>query len=275
MGSVVRKRKRSQQPAPLAYRESLLTIFAKASSEAHEDDAQPAPSDSPTTEKFEKFSVARYSKLGPLCDRLDCVSRPNTTSVLNEIIQLLRTRAASSSELANVLFGTDEDADMLPPLCAIVHLLKSKCLHVSDFHHGYVMKRAVYELEHAEACICRGFQSGVLSVIEYLLDGHRGLGRDAILRDFISVYFHRPLPVLGDTSVHSRFRLATIVIKYLYEAWAKHGERVSTLTTWAKQAVIPSRFLEAESDNTHIIVSLSFALPPIFKTTSFSLSISV
>lgn len=251
MAPATQKRRRNQQLTTRTYRQSLLDVFAKASGEANQDEKRLGDS---KFQKAQRFSTARYFSLGPLCDGLDCVSRPKTIDVLDKIMQLLHTRVATISDLTNVLFGTDEDADMLPSLCAIVRLLRAKCLHVADFHYGYVIKRAVYELERADACVCRGFHMGVLSIIDYLLDGHRGSARDAVLRDFISVYFHRPLSVLGVTSLDTRFRLATIVIKYLHEAWSKHGERVSTIVAWARQAVIPSRFLEVERNDADIIV---------------------
>lgn len=254
MAPAIQKRRRNQQLVTSMYQQSLRAVFAKALGDAKEDEEQPARLSSPKTQRF---STARYSTLGPLCDRLDCVSRPNTVAVLDEIIHLIQTRATTISELTNVLFGADEDADMLPSLCAIVRLLRAKCLHVVDFHYGYVIKRAVYELERADACVCRGLHTGVLSIIDYLLDGHRGSARDAVLRDFVSVYFHRPSSILGDTSLETRFRLAMIVIKYLHEAWTKHGERVSTVVTWARQAVTPSRFLEVEHNNAHVIVRSS------------------
>lgn len=256
MAPTIQKRRRNPQLSTQTYRQSLLDVFAKASGEANQDEKR---LDDSNFQKAQRFSMARYSKLGSLCHRLDCVSRPETTKVLNKILETLNTRVATISELTNVLFGTDEDADMLPSLCAIVRLLRAKCLHVADFHYGYVIKRAVYELERADACVCRGFHMGVLSIIDYLLDGHRGSAQDVVLRDFISVYFHRPLSGLGVTSLDTRYRLATIVIKYLHEAWTKHGERVSTIVTWARQAVIPSRFLEVERNDADIIVRLFLA----------------
>lgn len=253
MATTPRKRRRYQGTSIQTYQHALLSIFTKAS----ESGACPSSSGPRPQEHNDcgGISALRYSRLGPLCDRLDCISRPSTVTVLDQIIELIQTRAASISELSSLLFTDDDDADELPSLCVIVRLLRANCLHVADLCCRYVVRRSVYELECSSACVCRGFHSGVLDIIEYLLDGHCGTGRDAVLREFICIFFNSTSVEFIESSPATRFRLAHLVVKHLHEAWTKHGECTPTLVTWVRQAVIPSRFLEAPDRNkTNLIV---------------------
>lgn len=260
MSHAGQKRKRPLPSTPNLFRAAVQSVFSQA---AHEklDQCQrqksviSQPRCLPSASPASTFRLRR-SVLSNLCDRLDCLSKPNGTSQLSAVKNELRKFTYSTSDLVSLLFTDDdneEDFEIAPPLCVIVHLLRDDYLCLADVPNMFFLQRAVLEMAQPNICECRpGGHRGILLLVHYLLDGNRSSRCDTFLRQFFLVFLDSSL---SQIDANIRFRLAKLVIEFLYNECIKHGEFVDMFVQWVQQAVTPSQFLDqSERDKTHVIV---------------------
>lgn len=196
----------------------------------------------------------RYSKLEVLCEQLVCVSKEEGQSSISQLKKEIQGRACSPAEVATHLFAID-DIDFLPPLCALTSLLENACLRLKDLDQSLILQRAVYEVECAEACVCRGSRTGIRSLINIILDESRGVGQDSLLNTFVSILFNDGAHVSRSLNRIARIKLAEIVLNCLRNETSTHGDRGAMLLSWIRQSSLPSRVASDESNESNSVLS--------------------
>lgn len=260
MSHAGQKRKRPLPSTPNLFRAAVQSVFSQAAYEKLEQ-CQRQKSSLSQPQCVASASPAstarlRRSVLSNLCDGLECLSKSNGQSQLSAVKNELRKLTYSTSDLVSLLFtdeDNEEDFEMAPPLCVIVDLLRDSYLCLADVPNMFFLQRAVLEVAQPNICVCRpGQQRGILLLVHYLLDGNRSSRCDAFLRQFFLVFLDS---TLSQIDANARFRLAKLVIEFLYNECVKYGEFVDMFVQWVRQVVTPSQFLDRpERDKTDVIV---------------------
>lgn len=270
MSDLVLKRKRHSRLS-ISFQESILSVFGSANDVNNEARYKrktvTAPSSTELPTKELPLKELGQSVLSRLCDRLVCMSTEGGCSALEALKWKLHQRTCDASELARVMF-LEEDAEIGPPLCVVVDLLREHYVHIADLTHEYIIQKALFELSSPEICLCRGTHFGINALIQYLLDDVRGGRCDAVLRQLVSVLFDEYARNSTSSDNEARFLLATMVISSLENEW-KFGHRLSTFIQWVQQAVTPSRFLPVNErddfavslqSHLHVLICLFFVI---------------
>ncbi len=174
------------------------------------------------------------ARVADIVEKIKCQSLSNSGSHLEHLKHSLRCCELTIDELVNSFFDEDEER---PPLCALVALMESGALQISDITPGLLQT-------HAAELSCRGGRSCVCSpslVFQQLLACHVDVGNSRA-RDELFEALMKPLLVVGPSLIRAgsepkAFDLAMTAISVVSRFVLDRTARLGLLLRWTKASV--------------------------------------